>query len=450
MIRKHLLSIILALFLTSTLCAENKLVCNIGVRDITPKDHVVLAGFAARKGLSTTIHRRLYTHCLVIRNKTTMLCIITNDLMEVSKIYTDSIRKVIADKVGMPVNHIFMNCIHSHSTPRTAGWCSEPGKPNFNYHHECYSAIIDNAVATIKAPIRYYKSFKMEVAKGFCDINGNRCEKSGPIDRTVYAVKFVDMKNKPIIALLNYSCHPVSFGYQSLVVSPDYPAIACEQLKESWNCPVFFFTGASGNVDPYKGCLNDSSYTASIGISLASSIKDVPFKTLAVSNKLIISNKCLKLPYQVDTVTVDVLNKHVKQLLQLNGVSETWKDDVLNWQERTLNKIENHQVENYLPFDIGAANVGNLIFLFSQGEPFNEYQSDLRKKYPEKDIIFIAYENGQNSYLPSAYAFKSNDKGYDYEKKEMHIYIDAPFPLSDKMPSVYEAGIYDIVKSVIR
>lgn len=450
MIKIKSIILIILLFLTANINAGNKLVCNIGVGDITPKDHVVLAGFAARKGLSTTIHRRLYSHCLVIKNRSTKLCIITNDLMEISKVYTDSIRKVIAVKTGVPFNHIFMNCIHTHSAPRTAGWCSEAGQPNFNYHHECFKSIIENAVSTINAPESNYKPFDIEVAKGSCMMNGNRCEKSGPIDRTAYAVRLIGKDKKPIVALLNYSCHPVSFGYKSLVVSPDYPAIACEQLSKEWKCPVFFFTGASGNVDPKGSCRNDSNYTAANGTALAESVQNASFKRLKQNNQLVIKNEELHLPYQTDTVTIDKLNAHVQQLLQMSGVSNSWKDDVLNWQKRTLKKIENHQVPNYLPFNIGSANVGGLLFLFSQGEPFNEYQSDLRNLFPHQYIIYIAYENGQNSYLPSAYAFKSDNKGYDYEKKEMHVYIDAPFPLSDKMPAVYALGIKDIIQSVIK
>jgi neutral ceramidase len=443
---------VLSLFLAFSAMAAPKdvLKCYYRIGDITPTDHVVLAGFAARKGLSTTIHRQLKSHCLVISKRSEKVCIITNDLMEISPEFSEEIRKMISEKSHIPYDHIFMTCIHTHSAPRTGGWCSEPGESNYNYHFQCQKGIVDNAVAAITASETLYKPFSMEVARGHCEMNTNRCEKDGPIDRDVYALRLLDSKKQPIVALLNYSCHPVSLNWRSMVVSNDYTGYTCEALSAQWKCPVFFFTGASGNIDPAGGLKSDTLYTKSKGVMLSDAIINQPFKRIKSDKTLCIANQELHLPYQVDTVTEEALNKHVETLMAMSGVSESWKDDVARWQKRTLKKIQDHQVLNYLPFHIGAVNVGGVILLFTQGEPFCEYQMNLRKQFPDRYVFFDAYCNGQNSYLPSAYAFSSTNKGYDYEKKEMHVYIDAPFPLSDKMPACYEKGIHDIVKAVIK
>lgn len=440
----------LSIAIPSMATPKDGLTCYYRIGDITPTDHVVLAGFAARKGLSTTIHRQLKSNCLVIAKKSEKICIITNDLMEISPEFSVEIRKEISNNSGIPYDHIFMTCIHTHSAPRTGGWCSEPGQSNFNYHNQCKKGIIDNAVAAIKASSTLYKPFTLEVAKGFCEMNSNRCEKNGPIDRDVYALRLIDKAHKPIVALLNYSCHPVSLNWRSMVVSNDYTGYTCEALAKKWGCPVFFFTGASGNVDPAGGLKADTLYTQTKGQMLSDAIIGAKFKSIKTNNALRLANKELHLPYQADTVTEDALNKHVETLLSMSGVSESWKDDVKNWQKRTIKKIREHQVQNYLPFHIGAVNIGGVILFFTQGEPFCEYQMELRKQFPKRQILFNAYCNGQNSYLPSQYAMDSTNKGYDYEKKEMHVYIDAPFPLSEKMPEYYEKGIHDIVETVIK
>ncbi|HSW35687.1 MAG TPA: hypothetical protein VLH18_03695, partial [Candidatus Limnocylindrales bacterium] len=57
---------------------------NVGIADISPEEPVSLAGFAAREGLSTGIHRPLKTRCLVIENDSERIMIISNDMMEIS------------------------------------------------------------------------------------------------------------------------------------------------------------------------------------------------------------------------------------------------------------------------------------------------------------------------------------------------------------------------------
>lgn len=420
--------------------------CHYRIADITPGDSVVLAGFAARKGLSAGVHLPLKTHCLVVKDASRKLCIITNDLMEISIALGEELREEIVKKSGIPREHVFIHCTHTHSAPRTGGWCSEPGQPNWSYRNATIRTIVDNAVATILADEASFLPFSMEIAKGECMMNGNRCEKDGPCDHDVYALKLLGKDGKPIAALLNYSCHPVSLNHRSVLVSTDFPGITCRQLSQAWQCPVFYFTGASGNIDPAGGLKADTAYTAQKGMMLAESIEKAPFRKLPAGSELKISGKEIHLPYQIDSITAEAVNAHVEQFVQWKGVSDTWVDDVYRWQKRTLQKLTDGEVKNYLPFRIAAVNMGGVLLFFTQGEPFCEYQQFLRKSLPGRDVLFIAYTNGQNSYLASKYAYTA--KGYDYETRQMHVYIDAPFPLSDRMPDVYEAAIKDIVETV--
>ncbi|MDR3060892.1 MAG: neutral/alkaline non-lysosomal ceramidase N-terminal domain-containing protein [Dysgonamonadaceae bacterium] len=441
----YLTAFLLVMFVTAC-SASAPLKCHYRVTDITPKDSVVLAGFAARKGLSTTIHYPLKTHCLVLKNPAEKICIITNDLMEISIELADKIKKEISQKSGIPYDRVFIHCTHTHSAPRTGGECSVPGKPNWNYRNATIKTIVNNAVTAILADERVYQPFSLEIAKSGCNMNTNRCEKNGPCDRDVYALKFIDKKGRPIVALLNYSCHPVSLDYRSLVVSADFPGVTCNLLSEEWKCPVFYFTGASGNINPAGGLKADTAYTEMKGRMLAESIKNAPFEKLSQTNVLKTVNKEIHLPYQIDSITADAVKAHVEQIIRWKGVSGTWVNDVYRWQERTLEKLSNKEVKNYLPFQIAAVNVGGVILFFTQGEPFCEYQQFLRKTAPGRNILFIAYTNGQNSYLPSRHAYGAD--GYDYETKQMHVYIDAPFPLSDKMPDIYETAMKNMIEAL--
>lgn len=429
------------LFLVGCSKPTGQLRCNINIADITPEDHVVLAGFAARQGLSTTVHRRLKTHCLVIEKDTTRVCIITNDLMELGIDLANDLRKDISAQTGIPVAHIFLHCTHSHSTPRTAGSSVEPGGTNEAFREKFIENVVGNAVKTANDKDAF-QPFTIEIGKGNCDINCNRREKDGPIDHDVYAVRLLSKNGKPIVSMVNFSCHPVSFGHRSLYVSTDFPGITTGELEKEWGGSVFYFSGAQGNVDPCGPLQADTAYTQERGLQLADAVRAVKFEKLKLDHTLTIKNREVQLPFRIPEITAEAVNAHADEISQWT-VSNTWKDDIAGWRELILERIANGEVKNYLPFQIASVRVGGLCLFFTQGEPFNEYQTILRESMPDVPVLFIAYTNGQNSYLPSAHAYQTDS--YAYEKEQMHIYIKAPYPLSANMPAVYEEAMKQLI-----
>ena len=73
---------------------------------------------------------------------------------------------------------------------------------------------------------------------------------------------------------------------------------------------------------------------------------------------------------------------------------------------------------------------------------------EARKAFPGRTVIFAGYTNGQNSYLPSAHAYEYR-KGYEYEIEQMHIYIKAPYPLSETMPEAYAGAIQKTIQQAL-
>ncbi len=442
---KQLALLFMVMVFAACSAPSGQLQCNIGVADITPDEHVVLAGFAARKGLSTDIHRHLKTRCLVVRNDSIKVCVISNDMMEIPISMANELRNEISAQTGIPYSHIFIHCTHTHSAPRVSGTSVEEGGTNFAFAWKVRKVIIDNAVFTANNTAAFIP-FTIETGKGQSDINCNRGEKDGPCDHDVYAARLLDKKGKVIASLVNFACHPVSLNHRSLVVSTDFPGITVEELSKDWRGEVFYFAGAAGNVNPCGPLQADTSYTQARGKELADATRQIHFKTLNKSQALQVRDVEVKLPFRVPEITPETINAHVAEIKQWE-VSGTWRDDVDGWQTMILDKIGKGEVKNYLPFEIASVNIGGLVLFFSQGEPFNEYQVSLRENFPDVPVFFIAYTNGQNSYLPSKRAYESN--AYEYEKEQMHIYIKAPYPLSDNMPTVYEMATKEIVKSVL-
>lgn len=427
-------------------CSGTGLVMNYSSADISShaESGTVLAGFAARRGLSDGVHQRIYSHCLVLGDGKEKVCLISNDLMEISPVLSDSIRTEIAKQSGLPKENILMACIHTHSTPRLGGASAMPGGTNHPFKKACVTTIVDNAVATINGE---FKPFTLETGKARTAINYNRCEKGGPVDRDVYVARFLQ-KGKPVVSIVNIACHPVCMGPRSMMLSSDYPGVNARYLSQAWGGDVFQFTGAAGNMDP-DGGPKTVEYAEECGKALADSLVGIRFSKAPARNILRLVNRSVDLPYQIDKVTPEAVSRHADSIAATaSKVSSTFAEDVRGWEKEILERFETGEVPSKLRYSLHGLDVDGVIFFFSDGEPFCEYQMEAREAFPDRTVFFCGYTNGQNSYLPSEHAY-SVRKGYEYEIEQMHVYIKAPYPLSDRMPATYRQGVLDTIKETI-
>ena len=429
-------------------CSTPALKCNFTSADISTleDEHVVLAGFAARNNLSDGIHLKLRTHALAITDGEQKVCIISNDVMEISPSLAGEIRTEVSKRSGLDYDKILLHCIHTHSAPRFGGASAQPGGTNAAYKERTVEAIIANAVKAITDE-EAYQEFSLEIAKGTTDINRNRCEAAGPVDHALYGAKVVAKDGKPICAFFNLACHPVSMGHISLMLSSDYSGVARREISKDWGCEVFQLSGASGNMNPVGP---ESTYEQAeiIGGQLYESLKALKFEKVPAQGLLRFSTGVAELPYSIDEVTPEAVKAHADDLVEnMKTVFPRFARDVRGWEAEILERFKEGPVKSKLDFNMAAVNVDGVLFFFTQGEPFCEYQMEAREAFPGKTVFFAGYTGGQNSYLPSAHAFATR-KGYEYEIEQMHVYIKAPYPLSDKMPEAYKEAVFQTIAAV--
>jgi hypothetical protein len=437
---------ILLLLLSVLSCNKGGLTMSYHSADIstTEDEHVVLAGFAARDTLSDGIHQHLYTHCLVLGDGTQKVCIISNDLMEISPAISDTIRTMIAEQSGLALDNILMHNIHTHSAPRSGGASNYTGGTNRAWKERMVATVVGNAVKTIGEK---GKPFALEVGKGETLINGNRCEKEGPVDHNVYVARFLQ-HGKPVVSIVNLACHPVCMGPGSYLLSSDYAGVNARYLSEAWGGEVFQLTGAAGNMDPALGPKRVD-YAEQCGKELSDALKDIPFEKVSSKGILRLVNDTVDLPYQIAEVTPEAVTRHADSLAATARTTfPRFADDVMNWKDEILERFDNGPVPSKLRYHLHGLDVDGIVFFFSDGEPFCEYQMEARAAFPDRTVFFAGYTNGQNSYLPSEHAYEVR-KGYEYEIEQMHVYIKAPYPLSERMPSTYREGVIRTIRETI-
>lgn len=441
---KRALTLLLLLSVLS--CSKGRLTMSYRSADIstTKAEHVVLAGFAARDALSDGIHQHLYTHCLVLGDGRQKVCVISNDLMELSPEISDTIRTLISEGAGLPKDNILMHNTHTHSAPRSGGASNYAGGTNRAWKERMVATVVDNAVKTIAEK---GKPFTLEVGRGRTDINGNRCEKDGPVDHDVYVARFLQ-KKRPVVSIVNLACHPVCMGPESYLLSSDYPGVNARYLSEAWGGEVFQLTGAAGNMDPAEGP-KQADYAEWAGKELSDALKEIPFEQVPSRGLLRLVNDTVDLPYRIAEVTPEAVIRHADSLAATARTTfPRFADDVMRWKEEILDRFDKGPVASRLRYHLHGLDVDGVLFFFSDGEPFCEYQMEVRAAFPDRTVFFAGYTNGQNSYLPSEHAYEVRE-GYEYEVEQMHVYIKAPYPLSERMPSIYREGVIRTILETI-
>lgn len=414
--------------------------------DITPDGSVALAGLSARKGLSAGIHTPVKSKCLVISDGDQKVCIISNDLLELWVSTADLLREEIARESGLDAGNIFIHCTHTHSGPAVDGEFTEEGMPNHQYAMEAKRAIVRNAVEAILDK-GSYSPFTMELGVGESFVNSNRKDAGALTDRDVYLLRLVDESGNPSLSLVNYACHPVTLHSGNKMVSTDFPGFTVSELEREWGGDVMYLTGASGNSNPSDSLSRHCSYAELKGKMLADDIKGIEFSTVKDNGKLKVLNAELKFPFMADSITVELIESHVKEITKgEDPSSSSWIKEVESWSGRIFKDMERGRVRDSLPIRASVVNVGGVLLVFSQGEPYMDYQAELREEFPDTPILFIAYTNGQSTYLPAKYAFGSEI--YDYDTKMIHVDTGTPYPLTEEMPDLYSRGLKEAVSGV--
>ena len=355
---KRALSLLLMLSVLS--CSRGGLTMSYRSADIstTEDEHVVLAGFAARDKLSDGIHQHLFTHCLVLGDGTQKVCIISNDLMEISPAISDTIRTMIAERSGLALDHILMHNIHTHSAPRSGGASVVTGGTNRAWKERMVETVVDNAAQAIAAK---GERFDLEIGRGRTGINGNRCEKEGPVDHDVYVARFLQ-HGKPVVSVVNLACHPVCMGAGSYLLSSDYPGVNARYLSEAWGGEVFQLTGAAGNMDPALGPKRVE-YAEQCGRELADSLMDIAFEKVPSKGLLRLKNETVDLPYQIAEVTPEAVIRHADSLAATARTTfPRFADDVMGWKDEILARFEEGPVPSMLRYHLHGLDVDGVIF----------------------------------------------------------------------------------------
>ena len=211
-----------------------------------------------------------------------------------------------------------------------------------------------------------------------------------PVDATVGVIRVDRADRTPLAVLVSYACHPVVLGPDNVDYSADYPSEMRRYIEERMGHGVmaFFLQGAPGDINPYydKTPLQDD----------AVHLMKQTGRKLGEEAARVAETIATKLPpeprIQSKTVIVTARNR--------------WNTEKLRQAMKQRYRLDDSRAARLLrpAMELPVTTLllhGNLAFVGMPGEPFVDFQMQLRAKSPLPDTFLLGYTNGYFAYFPT-------------------------------------------------
>ncbi len=227
------------------------------------------------------VHLDLWVTVLVVEGETETFAILDYDLMVVSVEDSDRIRKDVAGVLGIDPRNVRVSFTHTHAGPVWSGLLgSRSGREGHElvpgYRETVWSQTL-GATHQAKAALR---PARLAAGWGESSIAVNRRLRApngevvvgqnfeGFADHQVMVVRFDDLDENPLAALLCYAAHPIILAYQNRLLSPDFPGVAKRVVEELTGAACLYLQGCAGNIMTIEALTGDLGAAERMGTML--------------------------------------------------------------------------------------------------------------------------------------------------------------------------------------
>jgi hypothetical protein len=231
---------------------------------ITPPLGIRMMGYTVQESVSQSVERELTATALVLSDGRTKAVILACDLLFIQNPFVDRICEAVGRRVGVPANHVLINCSHTHLGPMLPGWQRDSAEQQSL--QERYLAALEDQLAGIAAAAdKRLAPARFGVATGHAPLGVNRRERladgrvvigenpAGAVDHTLGVVRFDHLDGQPLATLMIAGCHTVVLGPKTTALSPDFVGPAREIVERTTGAPTLFLQACAGNVNPACG-----------------------------------------------------------------------------------------------------------------------------------------------------------------------------------------------------
>ena len=220
--------------------------------DVTPivdDEHTVwMAGYGWNRK-ATGIHDPLFARCTVLSDGKKRIAFAAVDVVGLQYPTVERIRKQVTDdsEIG-EFAYVMVNSSHNHEGPDTIGiWGRNPFHRGVD--EEYMTSMVDKVVQCIKEAAKSLTPVTAHYGTATDDRLVGDSRKPVVKDATLRLIRFEHATTKkPAGLLVQWNSHPEALGSKNTLITADFPYETIRRLKETYQCPIAYYTGAVGGL----------------------------------------------------------------------------------------------------------------------------------------------------------------------------------------------------------
>ena len=365
--------------------------------EITPREPLWMAGYAARKRPAEGSVHPLWAKALVLEGQRGgRVVIVTADSIGFTRKMYDTVGDRAHALTGISPERILLNASHTHCGPVLGA-----AAPDVTY------GLDKQQLAAVNSHARELESKLVELIEEACGnmapatlaygegeaaFAGNRRNRDGPVDHRVPVLRLSDESGRLLAVLFGYACHNTTLGGDFYQFNGDYAGFAQIALEAAHpEATAMFVTGCGADINPYpRGKLEMAKQH---GTSLATAVDRAMATELhPVNGPVTVAFERVDLPF--------VAPPTKEELEERRGNGNVYDQRLT---ELLLNRIaERGALEAAYPYPVQVIRFGDDLSLIGlSGEVVVDYALLLRKQFEGQRIWVAGYCNEVFGYLPS-------------------------------------------------
>jgi neutral ceramidase len=409
--------------------------------DITPRDSLWMAGFAARTAPSQGTALPLHAKALALEDERGQHSVlVTLDLLGVTHRIAKSVADAVHDRHGLPRARLLLNASHTHCGPVIDDMLSIAYDLSADQRAAiaAYSRDLELRLARVVGQaLETRRPARLSWGQGEAAFAANRRVQftpDGPVDHTVPVLR-VDAIASPAVPLalvFGYACHNTTLQANFTQFHGDYAGVAQAVLERRHpGVTAMFMSGCGADANPKpRGTL---ALVDQHGTALADAVdRALPTLRPMLADTLSTEYETVDLPFAPTPdragwiARLQDSDQYIRRHAQLML-------DVLD-REGTLPAV---QPEPLQVWTFGR----DLTLIALGGEVVVDYVLRLRRDYPDRHLWVAGYSNDVFGYVPSSRVLKEGG----YEGGDAMIYYGRPGPFA---PPVEEL-IHDALRRML-
>jgi len=360
----------------------------------------------------------------------------------------DEMRRRVADALGIPVAHVLLNTSHAHSGVALPDYMPDTPEQlalKERFRQTLIAGLVDAATAADEC----LRPARLGCGWGESGIGVYRRETRGgrdvlgevpdhPIDPSVGVIRVDDLDGDPIAVAFRYSCHPVTMGPRSAVVSSDFPGTARRVVEASVGGLAIFLQGGGGNVSPRAGMGYEDDcreLKERVGLELGGEVVKIaagirtatragerrplgnvpnilftpwepvegPMPVTIAAQEQVVELDYVDLPSPEEAEAILAGRRRVLRE-QREGGTQEWElrvaEKEVDWAELLVEAASHEHPTCELLLQ--AIRIGDVVIAGMDAELFFESGLEIRARSPFRQTFALGYTNGTIGYLPRA------------------------------------------------